>query len=58
MAWLQDSVRTIASVCALVSLVECAAGDEDRTDGLRLLCGAAVALSVLRMAAALIKEIF
>lgn len=58
MAWLQDSVRTIASVCALVSLVECVANDEDNADGLRLLCGAAVALSVLRLAAALLRELF
>lgn len=58
MAWLQDSVKTIASVCALVSLVECAASDEDSADGLRLLCGAAVALSVLSLAAALAGEIF
>lgn len=49
--WLYASVRSIASICMLISLVECAV-DEAHGDGFRLICGAVVSLSVVRMLSA------
>ena len=44
-------VRMIICVCALVAVAEYAAGPDGRDGGLRLICGAAVSLSIIRMAA-------
>jgi len=49
--WLQESVRSISMVCLLIAMIECAA-DAASDDGFHLICGAVVALSVVRMAAA------
>ena len=55
--WLRESVRGIVSVCMLVSLTECIAEEGKQSDGLRLICGAAVALSVVRMIASALSGI-
>lgn len=44
-------VRMIICVCALIALAEYAAGPDGGDGGLRLICGAAVSLSIIRMAA-------
>lgn len=56
--WLRLSVRGIAAVCLIASVVECAVEDRESAGGLRLVCGAAVAASVARMAADAIRRFF
>lgn len=43
---LRSAVSALAGVCVLVSVVECAVSENRSADGLRMLCGAAVAVSV------------
>lgn len=42
-------VRMIICVCALVAVTEYAVGPDSMDGGLRLICGAAVSLSIIRM---------
>ena len=54
--WLHESVSSITAVCAVIAVVECLAdGAED--SGLRFVCGAAAAATLLRMAADGLKAI-
>lgn len=47
--WLKNSVATIAAVCLVVSIVECAAGDDAQHSELRLLSGAIAAASIMQL---------
>lgn len=49
--WLLMSVRGIVVVCMIVAVVECAVDGSEQSGGLRLICGAAVAVSVVQLAA-------
>lgn len=56
--WLGQSVRAIAAVSVIAAVVECAAEDGERSDGFRLVCGAAVAAAVVRMAVVAVQNFF
>lgn len=49
--WLYESVRSIVSVCMLISIIECVIDDSTDTGGFRMFCSASVAAAVIRMAA-------
>lgn len=49
--WLRMSVRGIVGVCMIIAVVECAVDGSEHSGGLRLVCGAAVAVSVAQLAA-------
>ena len=55
MSWLQVAVRGVVGVCMIVSVVECAVDGSEHSSGFRLVCGAAVAASVARLAAEAIR---
>ena len=50
MSWIRISVRGLIGVCMIVSVVECAVDGSEHSEGLRLICGAAVAAFVARLA--------
>ena len=45
--WLNEAVRRIASLCAVIAVIEFLSGRE-KDDGIRLVSGAAVVLMLLR----------
>lgn len=54
METLRSSIRILTAICAVIALAECTAGEEE-ADGLRLIGGAAAALSIVRMIASLLS---
>ena len=54
--WLEIAVRDIIGVCLIVAVVECAVDGSENSGGLRLVCGAAVAASVMRLTAETIRS--
>lgn len=55
--WLRELTVSIAAMCANIAIVECLCGDDSLGSGLKLVCGAYVALSIIRMMADAIKII-
>lgn len=54
--WLKESVSMITVICSIISVVECAADEND--GGLRLVCGAVAASSILNLLTACIQRLF
>ena len=48
---LVQAVGQLASVCALIVVLECAAGNERSAEGFRAVCGLAAVLTVIRAGA-------
>ena len=48
--WIRELVVSIAAVCTNVALIECICGEKEFQNGIRLVCGAYVALAVARAA--------
>ena len=56
--WLRTAVRGLAAVCLIASIVECAVEDGESAGGFRLVCGAAVAAAIVRMAVDAVQRLF
>ena len=55
---IEEAVSSVAVICALVAVVECAADDGSLNGGLRTLCGAMAASAIMQSVAEWIREIF
>lgn len=55
--WLRELAVSITAMCANIAIVECLCDDDSLGGGLKLVCGAYVALSILRIVADSIKII-
>lgn len=56
--WLRSAIISIASICAIIAMVECVSEESGFQSGLRLVCGAYAALTVIRMAGDFIQALF
>lgn len=56
--WLRESANTIAAICAVIAVVECAADGGAQDGGLRMVCGAVAAAAILQMALGCFRRLF
>lgn len=50
MMWLFDGMKTVATLCIVVAVIDCVTGEGELSEALRMLCSATVALATVRLA--------